>query len=87
MGVANPLLAGAGRGVAGAAAGTQQTADAAGDAIDTLLHTLGGVSGSAEQGAGVAAVNAGPAVQGTVHQLQNDKGLAGDIVKVVTRGD
>ena len=35
-GVANSLTTGVGRGVAGAAAGTQQTADLAGDAISTV---------------------------------------------------
>ncbi|KIM95088.1 hypothetical protein OIDMADRAFT_184186 [Oidiodendron maius Zn] len=62
-GVANPLTAGLGRGVAGAAAGTQQPADLLGDAGDTLLHTLGGIAGNTEQGAGVAVANAAPAVQ------------------------
>ncbi|KAF7976529.1 hypothetical protein HWV62_6357 [Athelia sp. TMB] len=44
-GIANPLNGGIGRGVAGAAAGTQQTAD---HAVDTLIHTLGGILGNAE---------------------------------------
>ena len=35
-GVANPLTTGVGRGVAGAASGTQQFADLLGDAIDTV---------------------------------------------------
>ena len=35
-GVVNPLATGVGRGVAGAAAGTQQSADLLGDALDVV---------------------------------------------------
>ena len=66
-GVVNPLSTGIGRGVAGAAAGTQQAADLLGDAADTLFHTLGGIAGNAEDGASVAVANAAPGVQGTVY--------------------
>ncbi|KAF8924480.1 hypothetical protein BGZ47_003983 [Haplosporangium gracile] len=83
MGLANPLTTGVGRGVAGAAAGTQQTADLLGDAVSELLHVLGGVAANTEQGAGVAVANAAPAVQGTVRALQNNHGLAGDIVNTI----
>lgn len=74
------------RGVAGAAAGTQQTADLLGDAIATLLHTTGGILRNAEQGAGVAVANGASVVQGTIEALQNNDGLAGDIVRTVTGG-
>jgi len=66
-GVVEPLSTGFGRGVAGAAAGTQQTADILGDAMENLLHTLGGVAGNVEEGAGVAVANAGNAAQDTVY--------------------
>ncbi|GJJ77573.1 hypothetical protein EMPS_09932 [Entomortierella parvispora] len=82
-GVVNPLGTGVGRGVAGAAAGTQQTADLLGDAIDTLLHTLGGIAGNADQGAGVAVANAAPAVQSTVHAIQHNDGALGDVATIV----
>jgi len=82
-GVANPLTTGLGRGVAGAAAGTQQTADLLGDAIAALFHVIGGVAANTEQGAGVAVANAASAVQDTVSAIQNNKGLAGDIVNTV----
>lgn len=62
-GVASPIFEGAGRGVAGAAAGTSQIFDFIGE----ILQTLGGVAANAEQGAGVALTNAAPAVQGTVY--------------------
>ncbi len=83
QGVANPLTTGVGRGVAGAAGGTQQTADLLGEAIDALMHTLGGVAANTEQGTGVAVANAAPAVQDTVHALQHNHGLAGDVVNII----
>jgi len=72
-GAVDPLTTGVGRGVAGAAKGTAQTADLFGDAIAELFHMLGGVAANAEQGGGVAVANVAPAVQGTVVAVQNPK--------------
>ncbi|KAG0166959.1 hypothetical protein DFQ28_006792 [Apophysomyces sp. BC1034] len=83
QGVANPLGTGVGRGVAGAAGGTQQAADLFGDALDVLAHTLGGIAANTEQGAGVAVANAGNAVQNTVSEIQSNSGAIGDVVRVV----
>ena len=41
-GILNPLLIGAGKGVAGAAAGTVQIADLGGDTVSALAHIVGG---------------------------------------------
>ncbi|KAF7976528.1 hypothetical protein HWV62_6355 [Athelia sp. TMB] len=76
-------IEGAGRGVAGAAKGTQQTSDLLGGALDTLLHTLGGTLANTEQGAGVAVANAAPAIQSTVSALEYNSGALGSIVQIV----
>ncbi|KAJ3495971.1 hypothetical protein NLG97_g3005 [Lecanicillium saksenae] len=83
MGAANPLETGVGRGVAGAAGGTQQVTDLLGDAVAELFHVATGVAANTEQGAGVAVANAAPAVQGTVEAVQNNNGALGDAATIL----
>ncbi|KAF7978059.1 hypothetical protein HWV62_1693 [Athelia sp. TMB] len=75
-GIANPLLQGLGHGVAGAAAGTQQTTD----------HTLGGIMSNAEQGAGVAVANTGHAVQSEISDIGNNSGVLGSVIRTTFGG-
>ena len=83
MGAVNPLTTGVGRGVAGAAEGTQQFANLLGAAAATLFQVIGGVAANTEQGAGVAVANVAPAVQGTVRAIQKNNGILGDLARVV----
>ncbi|KAG0166656.1 hypothetical protein DFQ28_008607 [Apophysomyces sp. BC1034] len=81
--VLNPLAAGVGSGVTGAAAPTQQVADLADDAVATLFDLLGGLAANAEQGIGVATANVAPAVQGTVQSLQENSGIIGTALTLI----
>jgi len=85
-GVANPIDAGVGKGIAAAAAGTQQPADSPGDAAYTLYHALGGVAANTEPGAGVAVAKTGYAAQSTVSDITSNSGALGTVAKLAGGG-
>ncbi|KAF9067506.1 hypothetical protein BDP27DRAFT_1422800 [Rhodocollybia butyracea] len=83
MGVGNPLLTGAGRGIAGSAKGIVVANQLLGTLSSVLFGLLGRLAAHVAQGGGVAVANLAPVVQKTIKRIQHNHGPVGDVARVI----